>query len=90
MDSDPIPVDTWHHIAIVQDGTNATMYINGEVNQTNTGATAIPSNAVDMLIGKLRDSVRQTDLDRVNERVEEWGLEKYATKLDLKEYENQE
>ena len=44
---------------------------------------------LDMLIGKLRDSVRKTDLERVKERVEEWAPEKYATKLDLREYEDQ-
>lgn len=42
--------------------------------------------ALDTVIGKLRESVRQQDLKSIQERVDQWGLADFATKRDLKEY----
>lgn len=42
---------------------------------------------LDIIIGKLKDSVRVQEFENIKERVEVWALEKYATKLDLKEYD---
>ncbi|MFD1292844.1 LamG-like jellyroll fold domain-containing protein [Lutibacter holmesii] len=57
-----IPVGTWHHIAIIHDGSNVSMYIDGVLeNSESTSGKAIVSTNDDFLIGAAGTTTPNSD-----------------------------
>ena len=81
---------TWYHMAVVFDGTNAKVYLNGSQDATTAYSTSMPDCAAHFSIGTRQGSATNEPMDgRIDEvhvsasaRAPEWLLTEYRNQVD--------
>jgi hypothetical protein len=85
-DPNAISPDTWHHVALVYDGSTIMLYIDGIPTNSAEANGQIPDPSVSFYIGSLMYSVWMFDLNGLMDEVRIWDRALYAE--EIQEYMN--
>jgi len=78
----PIPISKWHHVAVVYDGTNAKLYIDGVEDITQTKALAVPVGNSESFLIAAADGANTTSFFNGNiDEVRVWDVALTASQL---------
>lgn len=63
--SNPLPINTWHHIVVTRDGVNRNIYVNGVLNSTSIYGTNISYNEDVFTIGSWNNELINAKIDDI-------------------------